>query len=540
MHKKILKKACMLIILALGLGQVSAQIPVTGKVSGEDDDRGLPGVNIMIKGTTSGTVTDANGDFRIEAKSSESILVFSYMGYTSQETTVGNRSVINVMLRPDIRALDEVVVMGYSEKKKTEISSAVTVLPADKLRDVISPNLTTMLQGKVTGVQIVNSSGFPGSGAEIRIRGTSTLNGNSEPLYVVDGIISGYGDPGIDPSMVESITILKDAGATGLYGARANGGVIIVNTKRGSGGKTKYEFSATVGLRMPDFGNIKMMSGAEAYEAHKGLFIDSNGYFDKIRFNNNYDKSLQERDFDWVNEVFTPAIVQNYFLSASGGKDKYNYFVGASYFNEEGTFMNTDYQKFNFRSNNSYQFSDRVSFTGNIDLNVTNGHSYDYMDMYYTFLTLPWDSAYDADGNPKYIDQNSTDWYSRDKINPIHSIENSDYAYGGASAGLQLGLNINILKWLDFSSSAGLSYWNSLATNTVYPEVAGPLHGIGSLYRQNDYGYGILNTNLFKLAHSFGDHNLSGLIGCEFSYGYGDSWGASGEGLLPGFNVFNT
>jgi TonB-linked SusC/RagA family outer membrane protein len=540
MRKESLKTAVLLIILTFWLGQVLAQITVTGRVTGDDDNQGLPGVNIMVKGTVTGSVTDAAGNYRIGVQSAESVLVFSYTGYLSQEVRVGSRSVIDVVLQQDIQALDEVVVMGYSEKKKTEISSAVTVLSSEKIRDVVSPNLTTMLQGKVTGVQIVNSSGFPGSGAEIRIRGTSTLNGNSEPLYVIDGIISGYGDPGIDPSMVENITILKDAGATGLYGARANGGVVIINTKKGSGGKPKFEFSASVGMRTPDFGKVEMMSGEQAYEAHKGLFVDSNGYFDKIRFNNNYDKSLKDRNFDWVNEVFTPAIVQNYFLSAAGGKDRYNYFVGASYFNEEGTFMNTDYQRLNFRSNNSYQFSDRVKFTGNIDLNVTSGHSYDYMDMYYTFLTLPWDSAYDANGEPKYIDQNSKDWYSRDKINPIHTIENSDYAYNGASAGLQLGLDINILKWLSFTSTAGLSYWNSLATNTVYPEVAGPLHDIGSLYRQNDFGYGILNTNLFKLSHSFGDHNVSGLIGAEFSYGYGDSWGASAEGLLPGFNVFNT
>ncbi|MFA4864738.1 MAG: carboxypeptidase-like regulatory domain-containing protein, partial [Bacteroidales bacterium] len=391
MHKKFLKTAGLMIIFTLWLGQAWAQISVTGKVTGEDDNQGLPGVNITVKGTTLGSVTDAGGNYRITINSPDNIMVFSYMGYLSQETKVGNRAVINIVMKQDIRALEEVVVMGYSEKKKTEISSAVTVMPAEKLRDVISPNLTTMLQGKVSGVQIINSSGFPGSGAEIRIRGTSTLNGNSEPLYVVDGIISGYGDPGIDPSMVESVTILKDAGATGLYGARANGGVIIINTKKGSGGKTKYEFSATVGMRTPDFGKVKMMTGSEAYEAHKGLFVDSNGYFDKVRFNNNYDKSLKDRDFDWINEIFTPAMVSNYFLSASGGKDKYNYFVGASYFNEKGTFMNTDFQRLNFRSNNSYQFSDRVNFIGNIDLNVTSGHSYDYMDMYYAFLTLPWD-----------------------------------------------------------------------------------------------------------------------------------------------------
>jgi TonB-linked SusC/RagA family outer membrane protein len=540
MHKKLLTFSGLIIIVMLWSSQVMSQVTVTGQVTGEEDNKGLPGVNIMVKGTTTGTVTDISGNYKITAPSAESILVFSYMGFLSQETKVGNQALINIRMKQDIRALDEVVVMGYSEKKKTEISSAVTVLPAEKLKDVVSPNLTTMLQGKVTGVQIVNSSGSPGSGSEIRIRGTSTLNGNSEPLYVVDGILVGYGDPGIDPSMVESVTILKDAGATGLYGARANGGVVIINTKKGGTGKPKYEFTASIGMRSPDFGNVEMMTGEEAYEAHKGLFVDSNGYFDKIRFNNNYDKSLQDRNFDWVNEVFTPALVQNYYLSASGSKDKYNYFVGASYFNEEGTFMNTDFEKLNFRSNNSYQFSDRVNFIGNIDLNVTSGHGYDYMDMYYTYLTMPWDSAYDAEGNTKYVDQTTSDWYSRDKINPIHTIENSDYSYNGASSNLQLGLNIIILDWLTFNTSVGMSYWNTLATNTVYPEVAGPLHGIGSLYRQNDYGYGILNTNLFKLAHSFGDHNVSGLIGFERSYGYGDSWGASAEGLLPGFNVFNT
>jgi TonB-dependent SusC/RagA subfamily outer membrane receptor len=337
MHKKNFKSAGLAILLTLWLGQAWSQIFVTGKVTGEDDNQGLPGVNIVVKGTTTGSVTDGSGNYRITAGSPENILVFSYTGYVSQEFKVGNQAVINVVLKQNIESLDEVVVMGYSEKKKTEISSAVTVMPAEKLKDVVSSNLTTMLQGKVTGVQVVNSSGFPGSGAEIRIRGTSTLNGNSEPLYVVDGIISGYGDPGIDPSMVESVTILKDAGATGLYGAKANGGVVIINTKKGSAGKTKFEFSATVGMRTPDFGKVKMMTGSEAYEAHKGLFIDSTGYFDKVRFNNNYDKSLKDRNFDWVNEIFQPALVSNYFLSAAGGKDKYSYFLAASYFNETGT-----------------------------------------------------------------------------------------------------------------------------------------------------------------------------------------------------------
>ncbi len=534
------KTASLVIFLLLLAGQMLGQIAVTGKVTSQVDNQGLPGVNIMIKGTTLGAATDNNGNYRITARSQEDVLVFSYLGFLPQEIKVGNQTVINIAFQEDVRALEEVVVMGYSEKKKTEISSAVSVVSEQQLRDVVSPNLSTMLQGKVSGVQVVNSSGFPGSGSEIRIRGTSTLNGNSEPLFVVDGTIVGNGDPGIDPSMIESITILKDAGATGLYGARANGGVIVINTKKGGPGKPKYEFSATIGYRTADFGKVNMMDGATLYEAHKALFIDSNGYFDKVRFNNNYDKELKDLNFDWVNEVFQPAIVQNYFLSASGSKDKYNYFVAGSYFNEGGTFMNTDFKRLNFRSNNTYHFSDHVAFTANLDVNVSSGHSYDYMDMYYTYLTLPWDNPYDSNGNAKYVDQSTKGWYSRDKINPIHTIENSDYGYKSSGVSAQLGFNINILSWLSFVTTNSLSFWNSLATNTVYPEVAGPLHGIGSLTRYNDYGYGVLTTDLFKLGYSFGDHNLSGLIGIEYDYGYGDNWGASAEGLMPGYNTFNT
>ncbi|MFN8207584.1 MAG: SusC/RagA family TonB-linked outer membrane protein [Bacteroidales bacterium] len=536
-----INRTIILVFLSLCIvpGVLNGQEFVQGVVTSSDTKEFLPGVNVLLKGTKTGTITGISGEFRIARSGPNDVLVFSFMGYLTEEVPVGEQTSLSVMLTPDVKSLQEIVVMGYSEKKKTEISSAVTVLNNEKLMDVVSPNLGTMLQGKSAGVQVINSSGFPGSGAEIRIRGTSTISGSSEPLYVVDGIIAGNGDPGVDPGLIESVTILRDAGATGLYGSRANGGVIILTTKRGSS-VPKYEFTATLGRRTPDFGKVQMMNGLEYYNAHQGLFIDTTGYIDKVRFLNNYPKALKDRNFDWVNTIFKPSFVQNYFFSASGGSEKYKYFLGASYFDEDGTFMNTRFQRLSLRSNNSYIFSDRVNLTGNIDLSVGKGKSYDYMDMYYTYLSSPWDSAYTPDGETRYVDQTTTGWYSRDKINPIHSIENSDYGYSSASMNLNLGLNVKITNWLSFSSTLGLSYWNSLSTSTISSLIAGPLHGSGSLSRTNDYGYGTLSTNLLKFSKSYGQHNFSGLVGGEFSYGYSDSWGASAEGLMLGYKVFNT
>lgn len=518
---------------------VNAQITVSGKVTGTDTRSGIPGVNVVVKGKARGVVTDVKGDYKIELTSGDEVLVFSFVGYRKQEIAVGGRQVINVELEPEITALREIVVMGYSDKKKTEIASAVSVVGENKLRDVVSPTLGTMLQGKVSGVQVVNSSGAPGSSAEIRIRGTSTLNGNSEPLYVVDGVIAGNGDPGIDPAMIENITILKDAGATGLYGSRANGGVIIITTKKG-GTHPLIEFSATSGLRTPDFGKVKMMNGAEYYDALRGLFIDSTGYVDKVRYLNNYPKALRDRNFDWVNEVFRPALAMNYNLSASGGNEKFKYFLGGSYYDEKGTFMNTWFRKLSIRSNNSYALSDAVTLQANIDLARSTGRTYDYMDMYYTYLSSPWDSGYTKTGEPRYVDQKTTGWYSRDKINPIHSINNSDYGYQSTSIGLNFGLYARLLSWLNFSNTLSLNYYNGLSTSLVSPAIAGPLHNIGSLSRLENFGYGFLNTSLLKFEQTWGAHSLSGLVGAEFSYGYNDYWGASAEGLMQGYRTFNT
>ncbi|RLD87162.1 MAG: SusC/RagA family TonB-linked outer membrane protein, partial [Bacteroidetes bacterium] len=241
-------------------------IPAFAQVSGtvfDENNNTLPGVNVIIKGTTTGVVSGLDGNFSIEVKKGD-VLSFRYVGYQNQDVTVESLTKkYNVYLKTDVVNMDEVVVMGYSNKTKTEVASAVSVLNSDKLLDVTTDDVGSMLQGKVSGVQVVNESGQPGSGSQIRIRGISTIKpGNEEPLYVVDGIIGGT----FDPNDVESVTVLKDAGATGMYGARANKGVIIVTTKQGISGKTRFNFKASVGVKTADQGNLKMMNGQQFFD----------------------------------------------------------------------------------------------------------------------------------------------------------------------------------------------------------------------------------------------------------------------------------
>ena len=240
-------------------------IKITGKVSDEEGNP-LPGVSVLIKGSSQGTNTNENGLFSIEVpEGATPVLVFSFVGRETLEVPVNNRTEINVVLTQTLEQQSEIVVVGYSTRDKSELTSAVSVISGNDLRDVTSSNIGAMLQGKVAGLQVVNSSGVPGAVPELRLRGVSSVNASQSPLFVVDGIIGGNYDPGD----VESVTVLKDAGATAMYGSQANAGVVIVTTKKGKSGKTSYHLKTSAGFRTPDFGKMDMMKGEELYYYQK-------------------------------------------------------------------------------------------------------------------------------------------------------------------------------------------------------------------------------------------------------------------------------
>ncbi len=540
-----LKKLLLFLLLIVSCCHLYAQNRVLkGKVTLAKDGTTLPGAIVVIKGTTKGAASGPDGLFSLTVPSGPVVIEARSVGYTPKDISVtADQNNIIIALEEDNKQLSEVVVTGYSNKKRSDLTSAITVVSADKLKDVTTNDVGSMLQGKVSGLQVVNSSGAPGSAAEIRLRGVSSVNASQNPLYVVDGIIGGN----YDPNDVENITVLKDAGATAIYGSQANAGVIIVTTKKAKDNKTHYEFKATAGFRDPDFGSMTMMNSSELYQYQKQLYRDyvpgatDNSYvIDLLKFQTERPISILNTNTNWLTDIFTRTPVQNYYFSAAGKTTKNDYYFGMTYYDEGGTFENTGYKRVNLRANTTYHFTDKITLTNNINISGTQGKSYDYNDIYYAYLNLPWDNPYDASGNPLYVDGNSTfKWWSRDKTNPLNTIENSNHPYKNFDVNYDIALDLPITNWLSFNSSNRLSAAYSTGTTFYSPTAAGLYHNSGYLNEQDVFNYGGISNDLFKFNFQFGDHNISGLAGMAFEGSQTQTTGAAGKGLPVGLSVLD-
>ena len=318
-------KRLMFLGIMLFSGVILSQT-VTGTVTGDGDS--LPGVNVVVKGTTQGVTTDFDGNYSIEITSSDAVLVFSFIGFTTQEIAVNGQTVINVELLIDAQALDEVVVTGYGTQVKKEITTAVTsVSVADFNQGVISEP-TQLLQGKVAGLSVYNKGGNPNSNGVIRLRGISTIGGNTEPLIVIDGVL-GQSLSNVDPSDIQNITVLKDGSAAAIYGTRASSGVILVTTKSGKNGQP---FTVTYNgqLSSSSISNEIETMGRDEFLAVGGSDLGA--------------------DTDWRDEVTRTAITQVHNVAAVGGTDDANYRVSVNFRDTEGILINSGFEQFNARA----------------------------------------------------------------------------------------------------------------------------------------------------------------------------------------------
>ena len=378
---------CMALLLAIT--SASAQVMVTGTVTASEDGSPLPGVSIVVAGSTVGTISDIDGQYRIEVPEGAT-LQFSFVGYKTQQQKA--QSVLNIVMETDAIMMEEVVSLGYSSVKKAELSSAVVTVSGEALTDVTSADVGNMLQGKIAGVQVTNAGGQPGEAAEIRIRGTGSITASSAPVYVVDGVM---GAP-FNPQDVETISVLKDAGATGIYGAAAAGGVIVVTTKSGKKNeKISVDIKATAGAKQALYGNYKMMNSKELYNFHKSLYS-------KAVFNSQYPKSLLEQDYNWQDEFFRTGVIQDYYISVKGGSQKVGYYAGLNYYGEEGTLVGTGMQRVNGNFNMNAEIAKWLDM--NVKVNFTKSYrsyaaSWTMLDD--AFMKMPWDNPYelDAEGN---------------------------------------------------------------------------------------------------------------------------------------------
>ncbi len=375
------------------------EIVVTGKVTSEDGNS-LPGVNILIKGTITGTISNMDGDFSIEVDDPEAaVLVFSFIGYRAQEVAISGRSVINITLAEEVFGLEEVVAIGYGTQRKRQLTGSVSAVKTDKLEDIPVTQVMQKLQGQLAGVQINQTSGTPGSGMNIRIRGAASISAGNEPLYVVDGFPIVNGINSINSNEIQEISILKGVAAASLYGSRAANGVVLVTTKQAKkGDQLNLKVNATFGVGViPENTKPEVMNAKE--------FLTSNKYFweDKIRYQGANPDDMPEIyknpdawtgvDTYWFDELLRKSRYQDYNISLSHGSDKVQTSNVMSFHDEKGIVLNSGYKRFSLRSNNTFNVSDNIRAGINIAPTLYTSSNVDtdgnYRIIMSSFITPP-------------------------------------------------------------------------------------------------------------------------------------------------------
>ena len=356
------------------LSLLAQDITVSGTVTAKEDGQPLPGVSVVIQGTTIGTITDFDGNYALGVPA-DGILEFSYIGMKSQTVVVDGKSVIDVVLAEDYTDLDEIVVVGYGVQKKSVVTAAISSVSSEELENSTPTRIEDVMKGRVSGVQITQSSGQPGSDSKVRIRGIGTIN-NSEPLYIVDGMAVGGGISYLNPTDIESVEVLKDAASAAVYGARAANGVILITTKKGKSGKASINYDFSYGWQNP--WKKKSVLNAKEYMT----------IINEAELNdNNAPRYSQEQiagagaGTDWQDETFNyDAPVQSHQISITGGTDDVTYFVSFGYLNQEGivggNYGRSNYERYSIRSNTTYNvFEADRSFLNNIKVGVNAGYS---------------------------------------------------------------------------------------------------------------------------------------------------------------------
>ncbi|MDR1342613.1 MAG: SusC/RagA family TonB-linked outer membrane protein [Prevotellaceae bacterium] len=495
----------------VSLSAQAQDFKITGQVL-DSQNRPVAGASVAVKGSSAGAIADADGSYSISA-SAGSTLLFSFVGMERKEELVNGRSRIDVVLSDEEQQINEVVVMGYNSKTKSELSSSVVTLSSEKLTDVTSSNVASMLQGKAAGVMVSSATGAPGATPEILIRGAGSITAQATPLYVVDGIIGGT----YNPNDVETLTVLKDAAATSLYGSSAAGGVIIITTKHAKyGQKTVVDFKSTFGRKTADNGHFALMNA-------ESLFAFQKAAMSPALFEVNRPVKLKRQNFDWIDAAFSPGYVQNYYLSVAGGAPNVAYRISGDYYDEDGTLLSTSYKRLNIRSNVSAKLTERLTLKTDITYTHSRNNNYLWYTLEDAYKNMPWDNPYDENGEAVFINSNQRPdgamWYGNRKMNFLHSNEYNYDSFTGNSIMGDLTLTWNILDWLSFESRNRAATDNGFQKTFIDPrtfDIEWKDRGTNTEYSTINYSVG--TTNLLSAKKAFGLHALDGFVGFESGY----------------------
>ena len=360
---------CMLLISFWVMPDVQAQSRIIkGNVTGANDNQALPGVSVVIKGTQKGTITNAEGIYQLEVSDANTVLVFSYVGYQPQEIAAGNKTEVSVSLAFENKSLDEVVVVGYGTQSQRNVTGAVQTVKVAELADVPVPQLSQKLQGRLAGVQILQTTGRPGGGMSVRIRGQASVSAGNQPLYVVDGFPITGDISTLNPDEIESISVLKDAASTSLYGSRASNGVVMITTKRAKNGETRIALNAYYGIQqLPSRGVPDMMDASEFAQFMKEL-NEENKRTVPIEYQN---PAQYGKGTDWYKLITRSAPIQNYSVSIGTGGEKFTTNAVLGYFQQDGVIINTKFKRFSVRLNSDYRFNKKVRIGINVAPSVS-------------------------------------------------------------------------------------------------------------------------------------------------------------------------
>lgn len=487
------------------------------------------GVNVLVKGSTNGTITDIDGKYELNAPAG-AILQISFIGYKTVEIAA-TTSEQTIKLHEDTETLDEVVVVGYGVWKKESLTGAMSTLKENRLKDVTTPTVENMLNGKVSGVYVAPGSGQPGSNGAVQIRGRATLSGSTSPLWVIDGVIVGE-DPGVlNPSDIENMTILKDAASTAIYGSQGANGVIIVTTKMGKSEKMKINASVKLGVSTMTNGKMEVMNGAELYDYYASFPNQED-----IKFSR-WNPELRNANFDWGELASQAGFTQDYNISLSGGNEKMSSYFSLGYYSEEGTVKGYKYDRYSFRYRSNYKPFSWLTIKPNISgsMKNTDDSQYDYTAKYTMF---PWDSPYDEDGN--LVPDRYSGWVDSSDLNYLNSISYGNhtarktYEFSG-----NFDFDIKITDWLTFTSVNNYR-WTGYFQSTYADPRTDSASGVQGRVEEEQTNNIQRYTNQYLTFNKiFGKHSVQALLAYEFMDTSAKVINAKGTGIVSGFEVLD-
>lgn len=505
----------------------------TGKIKGTivDSKTGEPviGASVKVKGTKLAAVTDLNGEFELNTHANATLQI-SYVGFKETEVKASNG--MKISLEEDTESLEEVVVVGYGTQKKESLTGAMANIKGEKLKDITSATVENMLNGKVSGVYVAPGSGRPGSTGAIIIRGQTSINGATAPLWVVDGVIVGNSAGDLNPDDIETMTVLKDAASTAIYGSEGANGVVVVTTKQAKHEKMSISLSAKAGLSTLNRGNLEMMDGAEFYDYYKSFQNVESVNFPR------WNEDLRNSNFDWFKLAKKTGSTQDYNLTLNGGSQNIQSMFTLGYFKEEGAVKGYDMNRYSTRIKVVYKPYEWLTIKPNISGSRTNDKDKQY-SVGAMYSMMPWDSPYDENGNlvPNYY----SGWVNSKATNYLNDLAAGNYStsttYDLAGG---LDFDIQITPWLTFSSVNNYSYYNS-QTHGYYDPKSSSGEGVNGRTTEYNYVSTRRYTNqLLRFKKSWGKHNVNALLAYEFNdyeMKYTDVYAT---GFISGFEDFMT